>query len=65
MTGPDVNLAFEFLNYRYNDLGLVTLLSTEKTVEELLDADEAVGSRVFERSRGYCLRFSGKNRRLR
>ena len=65
VSGPDVNLAFELLNHRYNDLGLVTLLSTEKTVEALLDTDEAVGSRIFERSRGYCLRFSGKNWRLR
>lgn len=62
----DVNLAFEILNYRYNDSGKLTIISTEKGIEDLLDIDEATGSRIYERSKGYRLDMSGKsNWRLR
>ncbi len=65
VTPGDVNLAFELLNSRYNDSGKITILSSERTVEQLLDIDEAVGSRIFERSKGYYLELTGvKNWRL-
>lgn len=65
-TDGDVNLAFEILNSRYNDSSKLTIISTERTMEELLDIDEAVGSRIYERSAGYRLDFTGKtNWRLR
>lgn len=65
-TAGDVNLAFELLNSRYNHSGKLTILSTERTVEELLDIDEALGSRVYERSRRFYLNLSGRaNWRLR
>lgn len=59
-TVGDVNLAFEILNYRYNDSRLYTIISTERSAEELLDIDEAVGSRIYERSKGYYLDFAGR-----
>lgn len=59
-TAGDVNLAFELLNSRYNHSGKLTILSTERTVEELLDIDEALGSRVYERSRRFYLNLSGR-----
>jgi len=64
-TTADINLAFEILNARYVDRKLLTIISTERTPEELLDIDEAVGSRIYERSRGYCVRIAGGNWRLR
>lgn len=65
-TTADVNLAFELLNYRYNEKDKLTIISTERTFEELLDIDEAIGSRIYERSRGYRLDFRNKpNWRLR
>lgn len=65
-TVGDVNLAFEILNYRYNSRGLMTIISSERTIDELLDIDEAVGSRIYERSRGFYLNLGGKkNWRLR
>lgn len=65
-TVGDVNLAFEILNARYNDSRKITIISTEKSIEQLLDIDEAVGSRIYERSKGYCLDFRGReNWRLR
>lgn len=56
----DVNLAFEILNARYNDKSKLTIISTERSMEELLDIDEAVGSRIYERSKGHYLDFRGK-----
>lgn len=49
-TAADVNAAFELLNYRYNNLGLATILSSELSVDEISEIDEAVGSRIFERT---------------
>lgn len=43
----DINLAFEIINYRYINK-LRTLISTERTPEELVAIDEATGSRIIE-----------------
>lgn len=65
VTPGDVNLAFELLNSRYNDSGKITILSSERTVDQLLDIDEAVGSRIYERSKAFYLELTGvKNWRL-
>ena len=65
-TGADVKLAFELLNARYNDTSKLTLISTEWTIEGLLDIDEALGSRIYERAKRHHLNFSGRqNWRLR
>lgn len=60
-TVADVNLAFEILNSRYNDTRKLTIISTERSMDELLDIDEALGSRIYERSKGYRLDFSQKS----
>lgn len=65
ITKADVNLAFELLNNRYCDRKLATVISSEKTIEEITDIDEAIGSRIYERSKGFYLKLGGqKNRRL-
>ena len=48
-TGADVSLAFEILNYRYIN-ALSTIISTEKTPMELVQIDEATGSRCIEKA---------------
>lgn len=66
-SGADVNLAFEIINYRYVNQ-LTTILSTEKTPQELLAIDEATASRIFERARGHVFsiaRQSGRNYRMK
>lgn len=66
-TGADISLAFELLNYRYNNR-LITIISTEKTPEELVQIDEATGSRIVEMAAGriYSIkRDTGRNYRLR
>ena len=64
VTEADVNIAFELLNARYNSTSKQTIISSERTPRDLLTIDEAVGSRIYERSRGYCLQAPNKNRRL-
>ena len=59
-TVGDVNIAFEIINHRYNDESKLTILSTERTVEQILDIDEAVGSRIYERAKEFYLPLSGK-----
>ena len=67
-TSADVNVAFELLNYRYNNHDLITIISSERMVDELMDIDEAVGCRVYQRSKDYNLSIKpdvSKNMRLR
>lgn len=67
-TAADVNLAFEILNYRYNNKKLRTIISSEFMIDELLEIDEALGSRIYQRTKDYCIfigRDKGKNYRLK
>ena len=64
-TTADCNLAFELLNTRYADPDKLTIISSERTMGNLLDIDEAIGSRIYERSKGHYVDLSGrKNWRL-
>lgn len=68
ITEADLNIAFEIINARYNSRGLLTIISTEKYISELIDLDEGVGSRIAQRSFGHQLeigRDDRKNVRLR
>ncbi|MGE4353967.1 MAG: ATP-binding protein [Oscillospiraceae bacterium] len=65
VTEGDVNLAFELLNGRYIRRNAITLISSEKDAGTLLDIDEAIGSRIYERSRGFCIKTPAQNWRLR
>ena len=58
-TGADINVAFEILNYRYNNPNLLTIISSELTEDELIDIDEAIGGRIYERAKAFTI---GKNR---
>ena len=59
ITEADVNIIYEIINYRYNN-NLPVIISTEKTLEGLLDFDEAIGSRIIEMCRGFIIAFKGK-----
>ena len=66
-TPADINLAFEILNYRYVNK-LRTILSSERTVDDILSLDDALGGRIYEMSKGYQMNISrdkNKNFRLR
>ena len=50
-TAADINVAFEILNFRYNNPALLTIISSELSEDELLDIDEATGGRIYERAK--------------
>lgn len=62
----DINIMYEVINYRYLQRKPV-IVSTEKTIEQLLEFDEAIGSRLIEMSKGYIITFDSSvpNYRLR
>lgn len=68
----DISLAFEILNSRYiaglHGKSGITIISSEWTIEELQHVDPAVGGRIFQMSRGFCISITpgeSKNYRLR
>lgn len=54
-TAADVNVAFEIINYRYNNPHLLTLISSECTADDLLQIDEAIAGRILERAKVFSL----------
>lgn len=67
-TQADTQAAFEILNYRYINQDLITIISSERSIDDLLNCDEAVGSRIYQRTKDYCFYFlpdKKKNYRLR
>lgn len=67
-TTADINIAFELLNYRYNNRDLITIISSELLIDDLINIDEAVGSRIYQRVKDYCLVINydrSKNYRLK
>ena len=67
-TAADINVAFEIINYRYRNPALITIISSQSEIKGLVGIDEAVGSRIFEKSRNYCINISKdikKNYRLK
>lgn len=66
-TKGDINLAFEILNHRLIE-NKVTIISSEKTLVEILDFDEATMSRIYLQTGNYKInieRDRKKNYRLR
>ena len=61
-TGADIGLAFEIINYRYIN-HLPTIVSTEKTPQELVEIDEATGSRIIEMAGGNVFSISRDQKR--
>ena len=49
-TAADVNLAYEIINYRYNNRDKITIISTELTIGGLCEIDEALGGRIRQRA---------------
>ena len=59
ISGSDVNIMFEIINYRYLN-GLPVIVSCEKSIDEIMNIDEAIGSRLYEMSCGYVASLSGR-----
>lgn len=65
LTEADVNIMYEIVNARYMQSRPI-ILSTEKSPNDLLVFDEAIGSRLIEMCRGNIIELQGKelNHRL-
>lgn len=57
---------YDVLNYRWLNL-LPTIISSERSPAQLVEIDEAIGSRIIERGRGHLYTIAGRvnNYRLR
>lgn len=67
-TDADINLAFEIINHRLITPDKITILSSEKTLDELMDYDEAMMSRIYKQTGPYKFSIAkdrNKNYRLR
>jgi DNA replication protein DnaC len=67
-TQADINLAFEIINHRLMRDDLITIISSEKTLGEMIEYDEATMSRIFMECGEYknvIERDRSKNYRLR
>lgn len=62
-TQADIDIAFEIINYRYMHKGLITIFSCEKGTGEIIKIDEAVGSRIVQRAKGYNLAIAKEEKR--
>lgn len=66
VTDADVKLAFKILNYRGNNPKAATIVSSERSLGEIMEIDKAVGSRIVERCGDFYINLTGdKNQRLR
>ncbi|MDD4564870.1 MAG: hypothetical protein PHE79_05265 [Eubacteriales bacterium] len=67
VTKGDVNLAFEIINSRYTNKK-PTIISCELSINDIISIDEALGSRIYERTKGNYAFIKGgerKNYRMR
>lgn len=67
-TKADINLAFEIINNRLFSPDKITIISSEKTLNELLDYDEGTMSRIYQKTGDYKINIAkdrSKNYRLK
>ena len=67
-TPADIKLAFEIINHRLLDNDKITIISSEKMLDELMEYDEATMSRIYQKTGSYKLNIGkdrNKNYRLR
>lgn len=67
-TQADINLAFELLNYRLMDKEKITIISSEYTIAQALEFDEATIGRIYQQTGAYKISIPkdiNKNYRLR
>ena len=55
----DINIMFELINYRYFNK-LPVIVSTELSIENLVNIDEALGSRLIEMSKYFLVGIRNK-----
>lgn len=67
-TRADLNLAFEIINFRYQDSKKITIISSEFTLNKALEFDEATIGRIYQLTGNYKINIDkdrAKNYRLK
>lgn len=67
ITNADVQIAYEVINYRYNE-NKKTIISSELTINEIMKHDEALAGRIVEMAKPYIINIAkdiNKNYRLK
>lgn len=64
VTDSDKKIIFEIVNSRYIN-GRPLIISSELTIEKLLDVDEATGSRIYEMTKNYLVEIRGRENNYR
>lgn len=59
VTESDVNIMYEIIDWRYANK-LPVIISTEKSIPEIMDFDEAIAGRLVEMCRENIIRLKGK-----
>lgn len=54
-TSADFNLLYQIINYRYQNKDLITIISSEFSLTKVIEMNEAIGSRIFEKSANYLI----------
>lgn len=62
-TQAEKDKAFKIINARYNAQNLLTVISSEKLLDEIIELDEAVGTRIFEMAHGNIVNIERANSR--
>lgn len=55
----ELRIMYDIINYRYDNRKPI-IVTTELNINQLLDLDEALGSRILEMTRGYRYEFKGR-----
>lgn len=58
ITETDIKYAYDIINYRY-EKALPIICTCEKNVQEIINIDEAVGSRLAEMAKGHIIEMQG------
>jgi len=57
-TSWEIEMIYEIIDSRYRNSELKTIISSELNINQVLEIDEAIGSRIYERSKFYNIILS-------
>lgn len=57
-TESDTNIMYEIVDYRYFK-NLPMIITTERSLDKLIEIDEAIGSRIYEMSKNHIVELEG------
>lgn len=65
-TDGEVKLAYELINSRYYNRNIITIISSELSIKDIIGIDGALGSRIYQRAKEHYLELGKReNWRLR